>query len=230
MSGVPLVMTGMPLPVELRRNPRARRLTLRLDSGGEKLVVVAPRRVTEADIRQFVARHADWARTRLAHLPPRRPFVADAVIPVLGIDRVIRHDPAWRGGARLEGDAIRAGGDPAFLARRVRTLLQEEARRRIVPEARRHAAALGATVAAVTLRDTSSRWGSCTAGGRLSFSWRLVLAPLPVFDYVIAHEAAHLREMNHGPRFWRLVQAMVPDMEVQRAWLKQHGAELLRYG
>ena len=96
--------------------------------------------------------------------------------------------------------------------------------------ARLYAARIGKTVSRVTVRDTKSRWGSCSAAGALSFSWRLILAPEPVLDYVVAHEVAHLVEMNHGPRFWRLVRAMIADPSAQRAWLRRHRAELLSYG
>ena len=80
------------------------------------------------------------------------------------------------------------------------------------------------------MRDTKSRWGSCSAAGSLSFSWRLIMAPEPVLDYVVAHEVAHLIEMNHSARFWKLVRTLVPDPAAQRAWLKRHRAELLSYG
>jgi len=82
----------------------------------------------------------------------------------------------------------------------------------------------------VTVRDTKSRWGSCSSTGNLSFSWRLVFAPEPVVDYVVAHEVAHLAEMNHGPRFWKLVRSLTPDTATPRAWLKRHRSELLSYG
>ena len=94
----------------------------------------------------------------------------------------------------------------------------------------RHSATLGVKARSISLRDQTSRWGSCTAGGLLSFSWRLVLAPTHVLDYVAAHEVAHLAEMNHGPRFWKHVARCMPRLEEAKRWLRSHGADLHRYG
>jgi predicted metal-dependent hydrolase len=227
----PLVVAGLPpAALELRESPRARRLTLRVDPGRDVIQVVVPAGVGEAEAARFVLRNADWVRSRLAAMPPHLPFAAGAVVPVLGIDHVIRHDPAHRGGARRQDGEIRIGGDADFLARRVRDPLAAEARLELADRARRKAALIGGKVAAVTVRDTHSRWGSCASNGRLSFSWRLILTPEPVLDYVVAHEVAHLREMNHSHRFWALVAKLTPDVEVPRRWLRENGARLLRYG
>ncbi len=121
-------------------------------------------------------------------------------------------------------------GDPAHLPRRVRdylAALAQDELARARPRARR---ADRDKIARVGVRDTKSRWGSCSSSGNLSFSWRLVFAPEPVIDYVVAHEVAHLVEMNHGPRFWRVVASLTPDSAAPRAWLKRHRAELLAYG
>ena len=116
------------------------------------------------------------------------------------------------------------------MARRVRDFLMAEARRELGERARAKAERIGARVAAVTIRDTRSRWGSCSATGRLSFSWRLILTPEPVLDYVVGHEVAHLREMNHSPRFWALCAELTAEVAGPRVWLKANGARLLRYG
>jgi len=131
--------------------------------------------------------------------------------------------------AIVDGE-IRVRGDPMHLARRVRDYLVAQARSELASRARRLAARIGRNVARVTVRDTKSRWGSCSGRGNLSFSWRLILVPEPVIDYVVAHEVAHLAEMNHGPRFWRLVESLSPDSAAPRAWLKRHRNRLLSYG
>ena len=131
--------------------------------------------------------------------------------------------------AIAEGE-IRVRGDPAHLARRVRDHLAALARDELARRARPLAAHVGCTIARVTVRDTRSRWGSCSASGNLSFSWRLIFAPEEVVDYVVAHEVAHLAEMNHGPRFWRLVERLAPGNAGPRAWLDRHRARLLSYG
>ncbi|MBV8939567.1 MAG: M48 family metallopeptidase, partial [Alphaproteobacteria bacterium] len=120
-------------------------------------------------------------------------------------------------------------GEPDFVPRRVRDWLKAEARREIARRAEAHAEALGCRIRRITLRDTVSRWGSCSSDGRLSFSWRLMLAPAEVLEYVVAHEVAHLREMNHSAAFWRIVAQRCPYHAEARAWLKRHGAQLYRY-
>ena len=120
--------------------------------------------------------------------------------------------------------------DAAHVARRVRDFLAREAKRDLTEAIERYAAQLGQRPVRVTLRDTRSRWGSCTARGELNFSWRLILAPPTVLDYLVAHEMAHLREMNHSPRFWALVHALCPHTDAAEAWLKRHGTGLHRYG
>ena len=105
-----------------------------------------------------------------------------------------------------------------------------EARREMTERALEKARLAERTVTSVTLRDTRSRWGSCTPDGAISLSWRLVLAPLPVLDYVVAHEVAHLAHMNHGPRFWALTAKLTDQVTGPQRWLKDNGARLLRYG
>lgn len=225
-----LAIDAVPAPVRLTVSARARRLSMRLDVVTGDLRVTVPRGVREADVRDFVRRNAGWAEQRLGALPPARPFVDGAVIPVRGVERTVRHDPAHRGRVAIGGDEIVVGGAPEFLSRRVRDALRTEARRLLAEASRTKAAVLGRPVKAVTVRDTVSRWGSCAHDGRLSYSWRLVLAPDFVLDYVVGHEVAHLVEMNHSARFWRTVDRLTPHTEAGRAWLKRHGPALLRIG
>jgi predicted metal-dependent hydrolase len=150
---------------------------------------------------------------------------------VLGLPHRIRCEVD--GGAppvAIIGGEIRVRGDPAHMARRVRDHLVATARSELARRSRRVAARIGHDVAQVNVRDTKSRWGSCSGRGNLSFSWRLIFAPEPVIDYVVAHEVAHLVEMNHGPRFWRLVESLSPDSAVPRGWLKRHRTRLFSYG
>lgn len=205
-------------------------MTLRVDAARGLVQVVVPPGIPEREVHRFVGRHADWVHARIAALPPPLPFTAGASVPVLGIDHVIRHVPGLAGGTRHEDGAILVGGGPEHVARRVRDHLVATARGLLAGRARAKAGLIGARVAAVTVRDTRSRWGSCSAGGRLSFCWRLVLTPEAVLDYVVAHEVAHLKEMNHSDRFWTLCASLTPDVAAPRAWLKANGARLLRYG
>jgi predicted metal-dependent hydrolase len=174
--------------------------------------------------------HAAWVMERLAALTPHVALVPGARVPLGGIPHEIRHAPDGRGGAWLEHGAIAVSGNPEFLPRRVADFLRAEARRRITTLAAGHAARLGVKFKAIRLKDTRSRWGSCAPDGTLAFSWRLVMAPDWVLDYVVAHEVAHLREMNHSDRFWAQVALLTPHRDAAVAWLRDHGPALLRVG
>ena len=223
--------TGVDAPVSIRVSPRARRVGLRIDAAERKVELVLPPGVPVRTGLRFLAAKRGWVAARLDALPQRVPFVEGAILPVLGVPhRISREtDPAAPPVRIIDGE-IRVRGDPLCLAHRVRDHLARTARAEINPRARRLAARVGREVAQVNVRDTRSRWGSCSAQGSLSFSWRLIFAPEPVLDYVVAHEVAHLVEMNHGPRFWALVARLVPDSAGPRAWLKRHRSRLLSYG
>jgi predicted metal-dependent hydrolase len=218
-------------PVAIRLSPRARRLTLRVDAAARGVELVLPRRVAVEEGLRFVAAQRGWIAARLAALPPPVRLAEGVIVPVLGMPHRIRRelDPTAPSVAIGDGE-IRVRGEPAHLPRRVRDHLTALARREFASRSRALAAKLGRSVTRVGVRDPKSRWGSCSSSGALSFSWRLIFAPEPVIDYVVAHEVAHLVEMNHGPRFWRLVASLVPDSAAPRAWLKRHRLELLAYG
>ncbi len=220
--------------VTLRRNPRARRYTLRVRAATRDVVLTVPARGTVNEAYDFARRHADWIKLRLDRLPRTVAFAPGAAIPLRGVPHRLRHEPGARGTVwvgEVDGEpALIVAGEAAHIARRVTDFLKREAKRDLVEASRRHAAALGVTIARVTLRDTASRWGSCSAQGALSYSWRLIFAPAEVLDYLAAHEVAHRREMNHGPRFWATVDRLFPGRGRAEAWLKAHGAELHRYG
>ncbi len=222
---------GIGAPVSIRISPRARRVGLRIDSAERKVELILPRGVSERTGLRFLAAKRAWVAARLEALPQPVPFVEGAILPLLGVAHRICHelDPAAPPVTIVDGE-IRVRGDPVHLERRVRDHLVAAARAELVPRARRLAARIGRKVTRVNVRDTRSRWGSCSGRGNLSFSWRLIFAPEPVLEYVVAHEVAHLAEMNHGPRFWVLVESLAPGSAGQRAWLKQHRNRLLAYG
>jgi len=222
---------GIGAPVSIRISPRARRVALRIDTAERRVELVLPRGVPVSTGLRFLAAKRAWVTDRLDALPQSVPFVEGAIVPLLGIPHRIGRetDPAAPPVRIIDGE-IWVRGDPEYLARRVRDHLARTARAEIYPRARRLAARIGCKVEQVNVRDTKSRWGSCSGQGNLSFNWRLIFAPEPVLDYVVAHEVAHLVEMNHGPRFWRLVESLTPDTAWPRAWLKQHRARLLSYG
>ncbi len=223
---------ALSIPLEFHRSTRARRVSLRIDMARSRAILVAPHATTKRLALDFLRRHEGWLLARIAHLPAARPFADGAIVPVLGIPHVVRGNASRLRGIVTRGDGVLiVPGATEHLPRRLTDFLKAEARREIAGRAQAKAARLGRPIAAVTLRDTRSRWGSCNSSGRLAFSWRLVLAPESVLDYVVAHEVAHLAEMNHGPRFWRLCAELTDaDPKAARAWLKQHGPALHAYG
>jgi len=220
------------VPLEFRRSGRARRISLRVDQAKGRVVLTTPASVARRHALDFLVRHEGWLNARLAQLPVTQPFAHGATVPVLGLPHLIRGDSSrLRGLPSREAGTITVPGAPEHLPRRLTDFLKAEAKREIAARAQAKAALVGRPVKAITLRDTSSRWGSCSSAGRLAFSWRLILAPEFVLDYVVAHEVAHLQEMNHSIRFWRLCATLTDaDPKAARAWLRRHGSGLHAYG
>ena len=228
-----LALAEREVPLRVRESARARRITVRIDAGADSVELVLPRRVSLAAGLRFLDARRDWLAAHLAEMPEHVAFADGAIVPVLGTPHRIRHLGERVTGARtvtIADGEIRVVGAAPHVARRVRDHLIALARQELGRRARALAARIDRRVARITVRDTRSRWGSCSASGALAFSWRLILAPEAVLDYVVAHEVAHLAEMNHGPRFWRVVEMLSPGSARQRGWLSRNRARLLRYG
>ena len=225
-----LALPGGMACVHWRRSRRARRVSLRIDPRDGAVVVTLPPRTGRNAGMALLMDHADWVSKRLAALPGAVPFVDGAEVPLAGQPHRIRHVPGRRGSVWLEGGEILVAGEASFLSRRVSDFMRAEARRRLSVLVAEKAALAQLRPSRVSVKDTRTRWGSCAANRALAFSWRLVLAPPFVQDYVAAHEVAHLRHMNHGPRFWALVETLTPHTEAAMAWLRSEGPRLLRVG
>jgi predicted metal-dependent hydrolase len=229
-SDIVIDVEGESVALMLRRHPRARRVSLRADPVAGRVVLVLPRSASLKSGIAFARRQTRWIRARLAQVPPVLPFASGSTIDVHGETLIVRHDPTHRGPALRRDDVLVVGGDVAFVARRIRDWLKQAARHVIAERVRVFAGAIERDVRTVRIADPRTRWGSCTASGRLNFSWRLVCSPPQVLDYVVAHEVAHLVHRNHSPRFWALVDHMVDHRRLSQAWLRRHGAQLLRQG
>ncbi|MDJ0948324.1 MAG: SprT family zinc-dependent metalloprotease [Alphaproteobacteria bacterium] len=221
---------GAEVDLQVRRSRRARRIILSVDAQIGGISLILPHGVSVEDGLAFAREKAVWIQTRIAALPPRIPFVDGAVVPFFGRNHRIRHRPDMRGTAWCEGNEIHVAGQSEHLSRRLRDWLRSEAQRELAARAHRKAARIGRRVGRVTVRETRSRWGSCSENGNLSFCWRLIFAPEPVLDYVVAHEVAHLVEMNHSRSFWSIVGRITDDTREARTWLQRHGERLYRYG
>lgn len=215
---------GAPIEITLRRSARARRFSLRVSRVDGRVTLSLPLRAREADALAFARSQEAWLRRALAGVPGRAAIRWGVAFPVEGRLRLLGPAPG-----RLvcdTGDSLLLPGAEADLPRRLAAWLRLRARDRLAAAADAHAATLGRRHAGLTLRDTRSRWGSCTHDGRLMFSWRLIMAPPAVLDYVAAHEVAHLAEMNHSPAFWAVVARLMPDYAAHRGWLRSHGQSL----
>jgi predicted metal-dependent hydrolase len=215
--------------VTVKRSFRSRRMRIRIHPR-YGVVLSLPIGIPLDTGMAFMEREKDWVLDRLDSLPAQIPFADGAEIPVLGVPRLLRHRPEARGAVWIENDEIHVAGEPQHVSRRVRDWLRLRARsefeQRVFPLAER----IGVRPKRISLRDTISRWGSCSASGSLSFSWRLVMAPEFVLDYVSAHEVAHLRVHDHSERFWDLVDTLCTEKDRARLWLKRYGGGLHRYG
>jgi predicted metal-dependent hydrolase len=221
-------------PVRMRRHRQARRYTLRILAASREVVLTMPPRGSVRHAKEFAQKHGAWIAARLRRLPGAAPFADGALLPLRGREHRIEHRPGARGTVWIETHGSEhllcvAGAEP-HLPRRVHDYLKREAKRDLQAASLLAALALGIEFKRVSVRDQSSRWGSCSSSGALSYSWRLILAPPFVLDYLAAHEVAHLIEMNHSRRFWRLVESICPHMVRAKAWLDAHGADLHCYG
>jgi predicted metal-dependent hydrolase len=224
-----LKIDGRTLEVRVRLNPRARRMIVKVNPATGEVSVTAPSRRGLAHALDFARGEKDWIARQLARAPGPVMLAAGATLPFRGETHVIRAAvkgpaPVWR-----EDGIIWVRGDAMHAPRRVLDFLKREARKACEARALEHAGRLGILPSRITVRDTASRWGSCSSARSLSFSWRLILAPDFVLNYVVAHEVAHLREMNHSPRFWAQVQRLVADRDTPQQWLRANGRELQRY-
>lgn len=230
-----LRIAGQSVPVKVRLNPRARRVIVKVHPSTGEVAVVAPSSRSLPKALDFARQEGEWIADRLSRVPERKHFRAGETVPYRGTPHTIRSTPDERGGVWIDLDAerplIRVSGFHEHIPRRIEDWLKKQARTQITRRIAALADQLGLAPSRITVRDAASRWGSCSSRGAISVSWRLIMAPPFVLNYVCAHEVAHLREMNHGRRFWRLVDALVGEDEAAQAqsWLRDNGTELHRY-
>lgn len=229
---VDLDHAGRPIRVALRRVAQARRFTLRVSATTGEVVLTLPRRASLTEALRFADRQSGWIAARLEAVPQTIPLTHGAIVPLRDVPHRIVHRPDVRLTQIENRDGefhLIVGGAALHVGRRVGDVLKREAKADLEAAVQKYATALNVRPSGLTLKDTKSRWGSCAASRRLSFSWRLILAPSFVLDYLAAHEVTHLREMNHSDRFWRLLYDMCPETDRAELWLKMNGAKLHRY-
>lgn len=222
-----LILEGNP-PVEvvLRRSAQARRLSLRISRLDGRATLTLPMRVGDREGMAFLRERESWLRGHLAQMTPEVQARLGAAVPFRGADLPLVAGNVKR--AVLRDGVLVLPDQPDMAGTRVAAFLKLRARDALAGASDRYAAALGKPYGRMTLRDTRSRWGSCSSAGDLMYSWRLVMAPPQVLDYVAAHEVAHLAHMDHSPRFWAVVERLFPDHKACRRWLRDHGNSLHR--
>ena len=213
-----------PVEVALRRSARATRYSLRVSRADGRVSLSLPVWASEAEALAFLREREGWVRRHLQGAPVPAQARIGAEVPVCGVMRPV---VAGQGRAARFAEGVIAVPPGPREGPRVKALLTALARERLTRAVAVHAGALGRKPGQMTLRDPRSRWGSCSSKGDLMFSWRLIMAPPAVLDYVAAHEVAHLVEMNHSDAFWRVCARLRPDYREHRDWLKQNGAGLL---
>lgn len=223
--------SALPVPIEIRPNRRAKRLRLRFDEAKGTLRLTCPWRTSRSAALRWAIEQRLWIDEQIARAESGIAFVSDAVIPLEGADRRIVWDERAPRAPRLGESILSCGGPQRGLARRIEQFLKGRALTVMAQEAREFAGCAGVTVAAVAVGDAASRWGSCSSQGRIRLNWRLILAPPEVRRYVVAHEVAHLRHLDHGAEFKALERRLVgPGLSAAKAWLRRDGPGLRRWG
>ena len=226
---MPVLPGSPPVDVHLKRSARARRFSLRVSRLDGKVTLSMPLRAREGEALAFLRGHEAWLRQTLATMPEsdRQPVMIGTRLPVEGRELLLM--PGTGRSIRVEGDQLLIPGDPLAAGARVSAWLKVLARDRLARASTHYAGMVGRSFSSLALRDTRSRWGSCSPEGRLMYSWRLIMAPPAVLDYVAAHEVAHLVEMNHSDAYWAVVERICPGWQRHRSWLRDRGGELHRF-
>lgn len=222
------VLKGDPdITVLLRRSARARRMTLRISQLDGRVTLTLPAKVPEREALDFAHQKQNWIRKHLANWDGHAAVTIGIHLPVEG---TVREVVAGTGrSVRLEAGALIVPGPEDRVPARALGFLKTRARDRLAGASDHFAARLGRPYSEISIRDTRSRWGSCSSAGKLMYSWRLIMAPPAVLDYVAAHEVAHLAQMNHSPAFWSEVERIHGPYTAPRKWLRQHGNALHRF-
>ena len=213
--------------IQIKRNIRAKRMNLRYDPTTDCAVITLPRFNNENDAIVFVNKNLEWLQKQRVSSPDIIYLAPEQIIPLYGEDHLIKHRPDKTGRVIISSNEIIVGGHVAGFSVRLENYLKKQTRQKIEPLADSMSQRINKSFKRIQIRDTISRWGSCSSSGNLSFSWRLVMTPPSILEYVVAHEIAHLKEMNHSPAFWDVVDRLVPNAKQSRRWLRSEGKKLL---
>lgn len=216
----------------LKINPRAKRMALRVDPKKHLVNLVVPKRASMKQAYLFALEHKYWIRQKLDELPSSIPFANGTIIPLLGQNREIKitFDSTLKTTRiDLKNKELLVFTNKPDPAARIKRFIITLAKEHLTTLSHEKAAQTGKTIQSVTVKDTASRWGSCSQDAELCYSWRLIFAPTEAFDYVVAHEVSHLTYMDHAPDFWHLCEDIADNYSKGKNWMKRHGGDLIRY-
>jgi predicted metal-dependent hydrolase len=218
--------------LDVRISPRAKRLSLRLDTTKRRVCLIIPKRASLKNAYIFAFNHRNWIEDKIKEIPTGIPFSDGAVISILGKDRriVIERTTSRLTEITLTDDELQVKTKLDDIEPRIARFLKKLASEEFLKMAQEKAARIDKKVVNLTVRDMKTRWGSCSTDGRMALSWRLMFAPFEAYEYVISHEVAHLLHPNHGPRFWKLCEELSTDFSTGHTWMKVNGGELMRFG
>jgi predicted metal-dependent hydrolase len=226
-----LLIEGRSLPLVVRETRKAKRYTLRLrpEAAGE-VVLTLPRYYSKKHVLGFIEQSKPWLAKQIAKRTPKLAYVDGMVLPIFGKQYELRHKSSGSFRSWWGNDHLLIHSPTDKFEHFVQKSLHQVAKQFLRERTTHYANQLSKSVNRISLKDTRSRWGSCTADGNISYSWRLIFAPEQVADYVCAHEVAHLVELNHSLKFWKIVEEFCPDYQIFRQWLRQNGKSLFQYG
>jgi predicted metal-dependent hydrolase len=219
-------ISGLPRQLVVRENARAKKLILRYDSQNDYPIMTVPLGTSEAQVRKFANRHISWILEQIDNAQGNLIGHSDQ-IPFLGTSKTLDFTDSPPRRVTLEDDRIVVGGPIDQAGPRLERWLRAQAKNQLTKACQRYAEQISAEYSRISVGDMKSRWGSCSSKGTLRFSWRLIMAPEEILNYVAAHEVCHLREMNHSPAFWAWVAECMPDYQSRRKYLKQQGQSLM---
>lgn len=215
--------------IKVIKSATAKRLTLRIDAKNRIPVLTLPKRCSSSKALDFVESHRDWINNNLARLPISKSFAVDNIVSIIGQNYTIVHQPQSRRGVYLQEDKLMVSGQLEFMHRRVRDFLKKTALDELYNRSMAYAQKLNCTLNNVCIKDTKSRWGSCSSNHNINYNWRVIMAPEFVIEYLVIHEVAHLLHQDHSSDFWQCVAELCPDYKEGRAWLKVKGKNLYTY-
>jgi predicted metal-dependent hydrolase len=215
------------IPLIYKSHKRAKKMKLKFDALSGCGVVTVPTFCSKLEAFRFAGRHRDWLEAQKKSSPQKVLLMPGNVIPFLGDEKIIHHKKDNSSGVEITQEHIIVGGPIEGFPVRLENYLKKTAGKYIEPIAAQFAETAGVRYKKIQIRDTKSRWGSSSTTGTLSFSWRLIMTPPDILKYVVAHEIAHIREMNHSAAFWSQVDQLVENAKPARRWLRSEGQALM---